>query len=258
MPPFLVVPPSNGQPYWQGYEPLRTRRLPEDFRTLARQVHQTPPLTSAALEGADESAQKLIQTFVGRYGFLRDPSYLVESATGASAGYGEALFFWKRELARFQAVTTLWSKVSAANSASELARRELDQLTVKLENGSRTVNVGTEEQWGLEPVTLRGRSLVDVLGRRLCEDAQEHATVSLAPLIAGKPLRFRPDSMLSAVYLDFAMEMVGGLGARLRECDSCHNAYRASRSDRRYCSSTCRSQARYTRQPRPTRRKLHE
>jgi hypothetical protein len=237
-PPFLVVPPPDGRPYWQGYEPLKTRRLPEDFRTLARQM-------SGALEGSDETAQTLIQAFVARYGFLREPDYLVD-ANGESAGRGEALFLWKRELARFQAVTTLWSKVSAASTGSELARRELE-VTAKVENGIRTVHIGTEEIWGLDRDFVIGRRLTDVIASRLRDDAQKHATVSLAPLISGKPLRFRPDSLLSAVYLDFGMELVGGLGARLRDCDYCHNTYRASRSDSRYCSSTCRSQARHTR-----------
>jgi len=243
------MPTPGGQPYWQPYEPLKTRRLPEDFRTLARQVFETPPSYQQLVESTeepDEKAQALIQAFVTRYGFLRDPSYLVDLG-GDVAGYGEALYLWKRELARFRAVTTVWDKLSAvASKGSELARRELAQITVKLENGSRLLEIGMET-WGLEPEAWRGRSLADVIGRRLREDAQKQATVSLAPLTAGKPLRFRPDSLLSAVYLDFAMELVGGLGTRLRECDFCHNTYRASRNDSRYCSSTCRSQARHAR-----------
>src|SRR5260370_34345310 len=77
--PFLTIPYP---PRWTAYEPLRNRRLPEEFRQLALGIYPTP--TSTWL-GEDElwddrdkeaGAQNLIAAFAHKYGFLREVGML--------------------------------------------------------------------------------------------------------------------------------------------------------------------------------------
>jgi hypothetical protein len=139
----------------------------------------------------------------------------------------------------------LADSVRRASEGGELERRGLDAQIGKIQNGRR-IRLGTAELY-LHTDELSGRPLHTAVGDRLRSFVRERVDVSLALLSVGRSIRFRPTSTLSAIYLDLAMEMVGNLGARLRECDYCHRPYRAGRRDSRFCSATCRSSARHYR-----------
>lgn len=250
-PPFLVGPIERSG--WRTYEALRTRRLPQDFRDLATAVFPTPFIGEEELDRArltpDSRIQGLIESFAIRYGFLERPRLLDEKGPlDEYAGRGESLSFWQGELAMFRSLCVLWDAVQAAESG-ELGRRQLEGIGTRPEgfkNETVQLDLG-EDHWLIDPHEYPGRSLAAVLRDRLHAKVQERAKISVARLVPGRPLRFRPDSLLDAVYLDFAMELVGATGSRLRECNYCHRPYRATRKDSVYCSDTCRSQARHHR-----------
>ncbi len=246
--PFLVIPYP---PILIAYEPLKTRRLPEDFRVLARKVYPEPSdtwLESDELStGGDAAkrfaAQQMILGLANKYGFLGDAAVLVDQA-GDSITWGEPLSYWTHELGIFRCLMALVDGLQRASAGGELERRELDSQVEKTPSGGRHLRVGHDALY-MAVSELVGRSLHFALGDRLRDFVQRHVSVSLAPLAVGRSLRFRPTTLLSAVYLDLAVEMVGGLGARHRDCDYCHQPYRAARRDSRFCSATCRSNARH-------------
>lgn len=243
--PFLTIPYP---PSWTAYEPLRTRRLPEDFRLLALGIYPTP--TSTWL-GEDElwedrdkqaAAQKLISAFANKYGFLGQVGML-RNADRESVTWGESFWYWTRELGIFRCLVALADGIRRATGGGEFERRELDAQVGTIPSGRR-LRLGSMELY-LHTDELSGRPLHAAVGDRLRSFVRERVDVSLAFLTVGRSIRFRPTSTLSAIYLDLAMEMVGSLGARLRECDYCHRPYRAGRRDSRFCSATCRSSARH-------------
>ena len=239
----LLVAREGG---WKGYEPLKTRRLPQEVRRLASELAEEPNLSW--LTGAiTKRATGRVVAFADRYGFLSTPAAVVD-ASGAWAGYGEPVAHWLNQLAVFHHALIVWDRAVNAARGSELFRRNLEAVVPRADDGRR-IDLGPAFEF-LQREDLQGRPLHEVVADRLrvfvSSQLNSAMHVTLEP---GKPLRFRPSSVLAAVYLDFALELVGGTGARLRECDYCHNQYLASRSDKRFCSDTCRSQARYTRQP---------
>lgn len=245
--PFLTIPYP---PRWTAYEPLRNRRLPEEFRQLALGIYPTP--TSTWL-GEDElwddrdkqaAAKQLIAAFAHKYGFLGQVGML-RNADKEPVTWGESFWYWTRELGTFRCLMALADSIRRASEGGELERRELDAQIGRIPNGRR-IRLGTNELY-LHTDELSGRPLHTAVGNRLRSFVRERVDVSLALLSVGRSIRFRPTSTLSAIYLDLAMEMVGNLGARLRECDYCHRPYRAGRRDSRFCSATCRSSARHYR-----------
>jgi len=235
-PPFLVAREGGRN----SYEPLKTRRLPQDFRSLAAYLEEEP------LSGLiSPRASERVISFADRYGFLEGGHPVLDQA-GSVVGYGEALLDWLEKIAVFHGVVTVWDRASIASSGSELSRRNLEAVVPRADYGRR-VDLGPAFEY-LYPDDLRGRPLHEVVSERLrvfvSRQLEGSIYVALEP---GRPLRFRPNSLLAAVYLDLALELVGGTGARLRECDYCHNQYLASRRDSRFCGVTCRSQARHVR-----------
>jgi hypothetical protein len=247
--PYLVIawPPRQ-----EAYEPLKTRRLPEDFRVLARAVYPEPSgtwLESDRLapwkEGDPDQrigVQATILAFANRYGFLGNAAVVLDQS-GKAISWGESLSFWTRELGIFRCLMELVDGVERASKGGELERRNLNAQVDKRPSG-RQLRLGHTTLF-LDRSELVGRSPHIAIADRLRNFVQERVSVSLAPLAVGRPLRFRPTTLLSAIYLDLAMEIVDGLGARLRECEYCHRPYRAARRDSHFCSTACRSNAHY-------------
>jgi hypothetical protein len=243
--PFLTIPYP---PSWTAYEPLRTRRLPEDFRLLAIGIYSSPSATWLAEDELwddrerQAAAQKQISVFANKYGFLGQVGML-RNADNEAITWGESFWYWTRELGIFRSLIALADSIRRANDGGELERRELDAQVGRIPNGRR-LRLGSTELY-LHREELSGRPLHVAIGDRLRSFVRERVDVSLSLLAIGRSIRFRPTSTLSAIYLDLAMEMVGSLGSRLRECDYCHRPYRAGRRDSRFCSATCRSSARH-------------
>jgi hypothetical protein len=232
--PCLIAQEGEG---WRTFEPLRSRRLPQEARTLAAKLSS----------GSEETAKADILGFANRHGFLGTASGVFDSSDNL-IGYGEPFSAWEEPLIRFREIAVLWDATVAAHQApNQRDRNRLDETLLRVDGGGRELRLGQDRAW-IPASDLRGRPLWQVVAERLrsmvTKSLDGHIRVEFEP---GSPLRFRPDSVLTAIYLDLAMEMAGQMGARLRECDFCHRPYRAGRSDSRFCSDTCRSQARHVR-----------
>ncbi len=241
--PFLVV---ASPPRGVTYEPLKTRRLPEAFRLLASTVYPDPPATwfdsdaetKWSREWSDPAkriaAQGAILTFANRFGFLRGAGPLVGQA-GAVSTFGEPLSYWLGELCGFRWLLALVDGLRSA-PRGQLQGLKFNDLVGRLPSNN-------DFYLDVSGLKLRERrAAVD----RYCRIFVRHRiSVSPAPLEDDKPLRFSPTSVLSAVYLDLAMEMVKSPGARVRECEWCHKFFGTKRRDTRFCGDTCRSNANY-------------
>jgi hypothetical protein len=83
------------------------------------------------------------------------------------------------------------------------------------------------------------------ISREINERLRGHVDFTLWPF-AGGPIRYVPDSLLAAIYVQFALEVSGRLGTQ-RECQHCHNPFFPNRRDQRFCSKQCRELAAYYR-----------
>jgi hypothetical protein len=67
-----------------------------------------------------------------------------------------------------------------------------------------------------------------------------HAEISAK----GDTLRYHPDSLLTAIYLHFAFDVIGRALPE-RACDACGQTFTPGRADARFCSKNCRERAGY-------------
>jgi hypothetical protein len=245
--PYLVL--SGDLSKVEGYEPLKTRRLPDDFRVLARAVYPEPSATwpeSDALAPWNEcdpdqriAVQTAILSFANRYGFLEKGGPVIEES-GEPIGWGESLSYWTGELGIFRCLMAFVDGLGRAEKGGQLQRNQLDEQVEKIDGGKR-LRLGRSAIF-LDRSELVGRPFHVALRDRLRSFVRERVSISLAPL--SKPLRFRPATVLSAVYLDLAMEMVGGLGP-IRNCKYCGTQFRARNRRQEFHTATCRSKYRY-------------
>jgi hypothetical protein len=72
---------------------------------------------------------------------------------------------------------------------------------------------------------------------------------AVLPLRKKLQMRLVPSSLLSAIYLRFGQGFgpTSSSGLPERPCMFCHLPFLPKRSDKKYCSGTCREAARYRR-----------
>jgi hypothetical protein len=182
---------------------------------------------------------KAIQGFAQRYGFLDHASLLMDREERVVT-WGESLWLWLDELAEFRALCSAAGLAADAETGGERERRRLDDAV-------RQARIGSPQLENPLQYVTPGRRASAVALKVVREEVRSHAAIEVAPLEVSHPIRIRPTSLLAAMYLDLAMELSGNLGARFRTCDQCGKVMRATRRDKRFCSETCRSNARHAR-----------
>jgi hypothetical protein len=91
------------------------------------------------------------------------------------------------------------------------------------------------EQVDIADLVAAGEFLVRYeINRRL--EGRVHLTVTLTP---NGTFKYAPDSLLGAIYLRLAREVVGADGPE-RQCDYCHLPFAQTRRDKRFCNQSCR------------------
>jgi hypothetical protein len=89
------------------------------------------------------------------------------------------------------------------------------------------------------------------INRRL--EGRVHLAVTLTP---SGTFKYAPDSLLGAIYLRLAREVVGADSPE-RHCDYCHLPFPQTRRDKRFCNQSCRDAFGYReRGGKPTRRQV--
>lgn len=256
---WVTADPPNGGPC------LVARPGPLHFYGVMRR----PTLVATFERLAEHPNQSAILRFANRWGHLTNELKTV-APDPPEPGYrlGESQFTWLDELAAFWRLRLLWRDVTVIENSDihgprsvRLARERVAAAVVS--SGKRVqVVVGGDRGGRYDLITPadvgspladrledgKPRELVRYLLAREVNSRLQGVSPALLPFMANR-IRLTPGSLLAAVYWRFAVELsameTGGYPER--PCDYCHRLYRA-RSNKRYCSRTCKDDAYYRQQ----------
>ncbi len=273
--PWLAPAQRDGAEV-ERYEPLRSRTLLTDFLRLA-----------ARSQPAD------VLQFAQRWG-----SILSASSEGATPAYGGSLQEWQQEALRFRMLYEEWDAVaSVTRSGSADVMRRMRRLLILRERytwapDGRTITYqvalnadGTPAGAGatpafqasqqLSPESLGSEAFKALHADDVLEPARLHVVSRVNQRIAGHTTllvdaqrspqpKMVADSLLTAIYLMFALEM----GQRSQAQGRCGNPrcpnggqFFKTRRDQRFCDKRCRELAAYYRRTAagaPRKRKVPE
>jgi hypothetical protein len=233
--PLWITPNSIRQII---YSPLEKGRnstaspMSSDECTLHRQF------ANLATKKEDE-----ILKFVNRYGFLkRHPVHNLvfrDRKMGRQVQLGESLIWWQEEISDLAACLKLWDMVSSSDrELKDIVLWHRDGIALKLDNSY---------------VHLVGRKNMNLLNRWHKGDPKGPALYyisleidirllnTLTPRMPNpkeSEIFFFPDSLLSAIWLMFLLEISGG--TRLLRCDVCGEYFNTYDPRTRFCSTRCR------------------
>ena len=265
------VSPSDG-PWLVGPEPLGIEYDAQPSRVF-RRYRGDPGLHHAfgKLEGSEPSILK----FANRYGEL-GCGVMVAPVKGGGVCYGESLQMWQHEINQMAMLLAVWDLVQQ-NNRHELARYvcwEKDPLQVQMWLAVRKGELWPEpvrrarqekslrpidwfesiahEAMGAEWLVLQRWGYGELQGpagyfvhRNVNKRLRGHTNLQILPFLRGEEkLVLMPDSLLAAIYVLFALELVG---RTTRECRFCKEPFRPSRRDQVYCTTSCRKKASYHR-----------
>lgn len=238
--PWLVDP----QPF--GCKIACKSYLPGEVRSLHRTFARIAP------------TQPGILAFANKYGALgRERSLLYDAAatgSGQELLAGEPLSLWLGEVARLKRLLEIWDLTKDADAAGKVGqhiRWDTKPLRVLLvwgdekQGDGHIIAVGGEP--GLEKGLLRrwkfGKDVIEparfYVHTEVNEAMRGHVSPAILPLVKGQLALF-PHDLLAAIYVHFALEM-SGRTRPARICGYCNMFFTPSRSDQRFCSSSCRS-----------------
>jgi hypothetical protein len=147
----------------------------------------------------------------------------------------ELLQEWQAEVRHYGAMRSVLGAIDrlAAGQGHELHRRQLrealeaaEPLLHSLRYGSpRAASDRQDLEWAREYVA----SIVD-------QRVSGHMRSATRPAPDGA-LRFMPDSLLTAIYLELGLELAGG--RKFRRCKVCRQPFQLTRRDKVFCSANC-------------------
>ena len=206
-----------------------------------------------------EKDEKAILNFANKYGLLRHhPVHdLVfrDSVSGKQAQLGESCLWWQEEIADLATCLKLWDLVSTDDKElRDIVLWHRDGITLRLDEsdihvvGRRNMNLLTRWQRG----DLKGPALYYIsleTDRRLFN--------ALTPRVLDlddRQIYFLLDSLLSAIWLTFLMEISGG--TRPLQCRICGEYFNSHDPRARFCSTRCRMRNHRHKQKSKRRRKV--
>jgi hypothetical protein len=193
----------------------------------------------AALVGKDD---RHTLNFANKYGLLaRHPAYNLvfrDGDTGKQVQLGESLVWWQEESSDLAACLRLWDMVSSGDKElKNIVLWHRDGITLKLDDtdihlvGRRNMNL--LNRWHRGDLKGPARYYISLeLDKRL------HNT--LTPMMSALmgEIYFFPDSLLSAIWLTFLLEISGVI--RLLRCDICGEYFNTHDPRAQFCSTRCR------------------
>jgi len=232
--PWLVGPSDN--------DVLSRQYAPFQKPNLFRRFSKLPPRCKA------------ITRFANRYGLLGDPVLLTyPSRSGQTVQLGESLQFWQQEIQEMAILVKLW----------DLVRDEREEPLSKIilwQNHPRSVIFKWPKnrlsliasdglpgkvsctQWKYKDVIGPARYyLCDQINKRL----KNHVSPSILPFLDGEIYMF-PDSLLSAMYVMFALEVSGRIHPAI-QCRGCGYYFVPTHKHQAYHDGACRKRAYYHR-----------
>jgi hypothetical protein len=237
---------------------LRRPRLLDDFLRLAE----------------DPSPNRIVR-FANRYGWLGRSRNLAPPAGGTVVG-GESLWTWHSAILQVSGLRRLWEWVERDDvdrlvpfvlwTAEPLAvsihvaftlsgpvpsiHRPLSGFPRPFTFQEAVIAREERDDSGLLARWQFGDPIEAVrywIHRVVNDNLKGHVNMAVLPLM-GSTIRYFPDGLLAAIWVQFAHLLAGG--KRERECANprCpHRRFIPGRRDQRYCSKNCQELARYHR-----------
>jgi hypothetical protein len=233
-PPWLVGLPDDEMPSRQ-YAPFQKPNLFRQFSALSPH-------------------HKAIARFASRYGLLGHKVPLIyPNQPGQPLQEGESLQFWQREIQEMAILVELW----------DLVRYEREEPLSKIilwRNHPRSIIFKWQEnrqsliasdllpdgvsctQWEYKDVIGPARYY---LCRQINERLRSHVSPSILPFLDGEIYMF-PDSLLSAMYVMFALEVSGRIHPAI-QCRGCGVYFVPTHKRQVYHDDACRKLTHYYR-----------
>jgi hypothetical protein len=223
---------SRYSPLGKSKKEVLATQLNADECTLHRQF--------AGLSSKDE---KDILNFANKYGLLKhQPVHNLvfrNQNTGQQIQPGESLLWWREEISDLAACLKLWNMVSLDNKElKDIVLWHRDGIALKLDDdyihlvGRTNMNLLTRWHRG----ELKGPALYYIsleMDKRLL-----NALTPRMLALENREVYFLPDTLLSAVWLMFLLEISGS--TRLLPCGVCGEYFHTQDPRAKFCSARCR------------------
>jgi hypothetical protein len=181
--------------------------------------------------------------FASKYGLLQRKSVhnLVfrNGDTGQQVQLGESLLWWQEEISDLAACLKLWDMISSDDEElKDIVLWHRDGIALKLDDSyiylvSRT-NMNLLARW--HRGDLKGPALYYIsleMDKRLL-----NALTPRMPALKNREVYFVPDTLLSAIWLMFLLEIRGS--TRILRCGICGEYFNTNDPRAQFCSTRCR------------------
>lgn len=254
--PWLVPDDSQGG---RRYPIFRPAALLDDFEGLGGE-----PSPAAIVRFADRFGALGVERWLREENGKRNPDGGTVYDT-SNTSFGESLATWRQESGVFRDLRRTWRAVTTLDEADSYGPSRLREAGNTLRsriqwNDKGFVHYRTESgAWKVITDPL-APDRAEVLARfrrddprgparyHIFREVNERLQGRVRPVVDAdrRTLRFWPESLLAAMYLRFAGELIGARGPE-RECERCHEVFLVRRRDMRFCGKNCREAASYQR-----------
>jgi hypothetical protein len=173
----------------------------------------------------------------------------------ASRAYGESWADWIGEIEKLRQLVSLWEAARAGdmNMLRAALGRELNSTTRQecgLNSSAPTISAQSEaSESPFEPIAsaLYLQRAQQVLSREINSDLRTHgSSVTLTAIYSGFGLSIQAESLIAAIWLQFALAVAGNLS--YRSCATCGRWLKLGpeagvRSHIQFCSNACRQKS---------------
>ena len=184
---------------------------------------------------------------------------------------GELVSYWQEEAARFRDLRETWRRLRDLTEGGPQRQHDAHaylveriywspnghvryRSEVKTRSGGFSFGHWIASANDIEVGELKGRfGQGDLAGparvhvhRVINKQLREHVSPVVPAFLEHPVMRNFPDSLLSAIYFRFALDLVSP-DSRESICDYCHQPYAQGRRDKVFCSKQCKENARYHR-----------
>jgi hypothetical protein len=214
-----------------------------DKKSMASQMSSEECTLHRQFAGLTTKKDKEILNFANKYGLLRrHPVHNLvfrERKTGRQVQLGESLLWWREEISDLADCLRLWDMVSLSNrELKDIVLWHRDGIALKLNNSY--VHLVSRKNMNLLNRWRSGDSKGPVL-YHISLEMDRHLLNALTPRMPdlhNAYYYFSPDSLLSAIWLMFLLEIGGN--TRLLRCKICGEYFNTHDPRARFCSTRCR------------------
>jgi len=235
------------KPLWITPNSIRHRRYdPPEKRSkelMTAQMSSDECALHRQFAGLVMKDEKDILKFANKYGLLkRQPVHNLvfrKGNTGQQVQLGESLLWWQEEISDLAACLKLWDMVSSDDKElKDIVLWHRDGIALKFDDnyihlvGRTNMNLLTRWHRG----DLKGPALYYIsleMDKRLL-----NALTPRMLALQNREVYFVPDTLLSAIWLMFLLEIRGG--TRLLRCRICGEYFHTRDPRARFCSARCR------------------